>query len=110
MVEELLTTALEKFNKRAMEDPKLQEDLKNVRRSIVVDVTDSGVWNFRLDNAHAGDLKKGAVENPDIYIKSDKETLRQLWNGELRAMKALATKRVHVKASLEDMLRLRKLF
>lgn len=110
MVEELLTSAIEKFNKRIIDDPKMLEDLRTVKRSIVVEVTDGDTWNFMLENAHAGGLQKGTLESPDIRITSDRETLRQLWNGELRAMKALATRRVHVKASLEDMLRLRKLF
>ncbi len=110
LVGEMLATVIDKFNKRVIEDPKLKEELKDVRRSIVVQVSDGETWNFKLDNGHAGDLAKGGLENPDILVKSDRETLRQLWNGELRAMKALATRRVHVKASLEDMLRLRKLF
>ncbi len=55
-------------------------------------------------------LQKGPVQNPDIRVLGSSETFDLLWKKELRPMKALALRKIQVKASLEDMLRLRKFF
>jgi putative sterol carrier protein len=38
------------------------------------------------------------------------ETLTRLWTNELRVMKAFVSKRLQVKGSIEDLLRLKKFF
>jgi putative sterol carrier protein len=43
-------------------------------------------------------------------VISSSETLRQLWTKELRPMKALATRKLQVKGSIEDLLRFKKFF
>ena len=110
MIEDYLNTAIEEFNKKGESDPKLQKEMQGIRRVVQVEVSDGDIYNFVLENAHVSGLQKGEVENPDIRVVASSETFDLLWKRELRPMKALALKKLQVKASLEDMLRLRKFF
>ena len=110
LVEGLLRETIEKFNKKVSEDPNLANELKNVRKMLQVEVTDGKTYHFLLENAHVGNLEDGPAENPDIRIVTSAETLTQLRSGELRPMKAYATRKLQVKGSIEDLLRLRKFF
>jgi putative sterol carrier protein len=110
LVEELLKETIARFNKKASEDPKLSAELQGIRKAIQVEITDGEIYNFVLENAHVGELNKGATQSPDIRIIASKDTLFQLRSGELRVMKAYATRRLQVKGSIEDVLRLRKFF
>jgi len=110
MIEEYLNAAIVEFNKKGETDLKLQKEMQGVRRVVEVEVSDGDTYNFVLENAHVSGLQKGKVQNPDIRVIGSSETFDLLWKRELRPMKALALKKIQVKASLEDLLRLRKFF
>ena len=111
MVEEVLKEAIIKFNKKAETDPKLAKEITGMKRVMQFEISDTGeFFNFLLENKRVGELQKGKVEKPDIRVICDAEVLKQLYSGELRPMKAIATRKIHVRASLEDMLTLRKFF
>ncbi|MGQ9587894.1 MAG: SCP2 sterol-binding domain-containing protein [Thermoplasmata archaeon] len=110
MVEELLRRAIEKFNRKTAEDRNLAEELAGMRRTVQIEVSDDATYHFLLESARVGGLQKGALERPDIRVIASSDTLRQLWSRELRPMKALATRKLQIKGSIEDMLRLRKFF
>ncbi len=109
-VEEYFNTAIEEFNKKGESDPKLKQEMAGIHRIVQIEVSDGDTYNFVLDNAHVSGLQKGPVPNPDIRVIGSTETFDLLWKRELRPMKALALRKIQVKASLEDMLRLRKFF
>ena len=67
-------------------------------------------FNFVLKDAHVGGLNDGGIEAPDIAIIADRATLEALFKREIGPMKAIALQKLKVKASIEDMLRLRKFF
>lgn len=110
MVEELIREAIDRFNKKASEDQALAQELAGVRKTVQVEVTDDGTYHFTLENSRVGALAKGETTSPDIRVIASTETLTQLRSGELRAMKAFATRRLQIKGSFEDLLRLRKFF
>ena len=110
MVEEFIREMIQKFNEKAASDPKFESELKGLRKVVQVVVTDGETFNFILENARVGPLGKGAIANPDIMVSGSTETYDQLRSGELRPMKAYATRKLQVKGSLEDVLRLRKFF
>jgi putative sterol carrier protein len=110
MIEEYLNAAIVEFNKKGETDLKLQKEMQGVKRVVEVEVSDGDTYNFVLENAHVSGLQKGKVQNPDIRVIGSSETFDLLWKRELRPMKALALKKIQVKASLEDLLRLRKFF
>jgi putative sterol carrier protein len=110
MVEEYINEMIRKLNEKAASDPKFEHELKGIRKVVLVVVTDGDSFNFILENARVGPVSKGTVANPDIIITGATDTYNQLRSGELRPMKAYATRKLQVKGSLEDILRLRKFF
>jgi putative sterol carrier protein len=109
-MEELLMGAIEKFNMKAEADEKLRGELEGVHRKVLIQIEDERDYHFVLDNVKIADFGVGNIETPDITISSDTETIVGLFKREIGPMKALATKKLRLKGSLQDMLRIRKLF
>lgn len=109
-MKDLLERTVEKFNEKAKTDEKLQKELEGVERTVLVDLKDGPKFNFMLKDMRIGDVAEGPIEAPDITIISDTTTLTALLKKEMGPMKAYATQKLKIKASLEDVLRLRKLF
>jgi putative sterol carrier protein len=111
MVEAFLNDMIRKVNEKAASDPKFEAELKGIKKLVQVVVTDGDTYHFILENARIGSLSKGpASGTPDIQIIGSTEVMMQLKSGELRPMKAYATRKLQVKGTLEDILRLRKFF
>jgi putative sterol carrier protein len=109
-MEDLLMGVIDKFNNRVQNDEKLQKELEGVSRKIQIEVTDGKSYHFLLEDMRISDFGEGNADSPDITIISDTATIQGLFNKEIGPMKALATKRLKLKGSLQDMLRIRKLF
>lgn len=110
MIEDLINGAIGKFNSKVEKDQVLQKELEGMIRTVQVELKDGKSYCFSLQNNRMGDLHEGRLENPDIKIVSDEATLSGLLTGTVRPMKAWATKKVQFKASLEDLMRIRKFF
>lgn len=108
-IRELLEDAISRFNARVDEDEKLAKELEGVERSIAVKISDEGKYHFNLKDKHATPLEEGDVD-ADIEILTDKETFLALFKKEMGPMKAIATKKLKINASLQDMIRIRKFF
>lgn len=109
-LEELLTGAIEKFHQRIEKDEKLQKDLEGITRKVAIEVSDGKDYHFILDDKKVSGFGEGPIDSPDIRIISDTNTIFGLFKKEIGPMKALATKKLKIKGSLHDMLRIRKLF
>lgn len=110
MVEQLLEEAIDRFNTRAKEDPELMKELQGVNKIVQVEIEGGDWYNFTLKDGAVDGPHKGEIANPDIRIIASAETLTKLWTKELRVMKAIVTKQLKVKGSMEDLLRLRRFF
>lgn len=110
MIEELINGAIAKFNSRVESDAVLQKELDGMKRTVQVELKDGRSFCFSLQNNRMGDFHEGRLDSPDIKIISDEATLSGLLMGTVRPMKAWATKKVQFKASLEDLMRIRKFF
>ena len=108
-VKDLLLQTIEKFNNKVDCDPKLRKELEGVTKRVNVDL-ESEKYNFVLKDCKASDPKDGLLPEADITIVSDPQTVEDLLTGKMKVMKAWATKKVKIKGSLEDVMRLRKLF
>jgi putative sterol carrier protein len=108
-IEAVLKDLIDNFNKKAGKDEKLKSELENVTRKISVEMKDGESYNFILQNTQLTDFSKGSVSEADIKIISDTKSFEALVNREMGPMRALATGKVKIEASLEDKLRLRKL-
>ena len=110
MVRELLEQIVEKFNERSRTDEKFRKELEGLHRTIQFHLTDNGSYHFLLKDTLVDGVHEGALAEADISIMTDEETFRGIISGELSPMRAYATKRIKFKASLQDMLTMRKFF
>ncbi len=110
MVKELLENAVEQFNAKAEKDPKFRKEVEGKTRTIQLTLDDGRAWNFKLDNAHIDGVNDGALPEVDISIMTDEETITGIFDGSISAIRAYALKKIKFKASLQDLLTLRKLF
>jgi putative sterol carrier protein len=100
---------IDRFNEKAEKDEEFRNYWRGKVRSISVAFTDGGQFSFHLREARLVDLKPEGIAEPNIKITTDTETFIALIEKRMGAMKALALRKVSVKATLEDMLAIRKL-
>lgn len=108
-MEEMLQGLIDRFNEKARNDVRLKDEISGMDRTIQIEAGEEK-FHFRLRDGRIYDLSRGAAANPDVLVAADRATMLGLLRREIPPMKALATGRLRIKASLEDMLRLRKLF
>ena len=105
----VLDEVVAQFNAKVDCDPSLRKELTGIRKKVQVDLG-AEKYYFILEDCKVEGVCEGSVPNPDITIISDEETVRQLHSREMKIMKAWALKKIRVKGSLEDIMRLRKFF
>ena len=108
-VKQVLDDVVAQFNARVSCDDSLRRELAGIRKRVQVDLGPEQYY-FIIDNSKVEGVCDGCIENPDITIISDEDTVRKLHCRELKIMKAWALKKIRVKGSLEDIMRLRKFF
>ncbi len=109
-LEQLLTDAIEKFRGKIAEDEALQNELADITRTVTIDILEKDGFSFILDKGEIKDFKHGHISEPDVALMATEEDFIALMKGELKPMKAWATKRLKFKASLSDVMRLKKFF
>jgi putative sterol carrier protein len=107
-VEELLKSVVEKFNTKVREDTALKNALKDIKRTVQIELTDGKMYKFMLNPNGITDFSEGIVKNADVRVISDTETLKALINKQIGPMKAWMTGRLRIKASFTDLAMLRK--
>lgn len=107
-LETLINENIVKFRKKIAEDEKLRNELEGITRKVNVDVKDKEGYSFILDNKDIKDFKPGKLAEAEITITATEEDFVALFKKELGPMKAWATRRLKLKASLDDVARLRK--
>jgi putative sterol carrier protein len=106
----LLTQAIDKFNCRAKSDDKLKAQLADMDRRILIEFHDCDPCHMHLKDLEIGDFADGNMDPVEIKVVTDQATMKALLKGEVNAMKAYATGKIKFKASLTDLLTLKKLF
>jgi putative sterol carrier protein len=109
-MKDLLDDAIARFNEKAEKDANFRKELEGVERTVLVDLKGGTTYHFTLRDMRIDGVREGPVEDADITIQSDEETLTAIFRKEMGPMKAYATGRLKIRASLEDVLRLRKFF
>jgi len=108
-LEEKLLGAVEKFKAKIAEKPDYKKELEGWKRSVLIDSGEEK-YHFLIEDAQVKDFQAGPMEMADIKIFSDNQTLIGLLDGEISPMKAYAKKQLQLKASLSDVLKIRKFF
>ncbi len=110
MVRELLEQTVENFNMKSRNDEKFRRELQGLRRTVQVEFDDGRVYHFNLKDTLIDGVHEGRKEGAEILIFTDEDTFRNIIMGEMSPMRAYATKKIKFKASLSDMLMMRKFF
>jgi len=105
----LLEEVVRKFNQRAKDDAKVRDELKDTERWIDVKLSDGPLYNMHLKDCALSPLAEGDHPGAEITLESDSKTLIAVLKKEMGPMKAMALKKIRLKADLEDIFRLRKL-
>jgi putative sterol carrier protein len=108
-VKEHLLKAIDKFNQRVERDPQLREEVGSLKKKVNLDLGTEH-YSFLLKDGAISHFDEGLLESPDIQVFSDPRTVEDLFTGRMRPMKAWALRKVTIKGSLEDVMRLRKFF
>ncbi len=94
---------VKKFNEKAEKDESLRNNVKDLKRSIIVRFSDDGEYYLMLENA-----KITTVNNPfnkaDITVELSTETFKKILSKETDALSAYITRKIVIKASLSDKL------
>ncbi len=104
-----LSELVHKFNNKVNRDEKLSEALDGIRKAINLEFGEE-LYSFRIEDGKAHSLKDGLIDDPDVTIAADLETIKGLLDKSIRPMKAFAQRKLRVVGEIEDLLRLRKLF
>ncbi len=101
--------AIEKFKEKIAEDQELRKELAEITRNININTTDNEGFSFIMDKGEIKGFKRGKLETAEIVLHATTADFTALFTGELKPMKAWATKRLKFDASIDDVMRLKKL-
>ncbi len=107
--EEMLTSLVDRFNRKVARTPALADELRGIARTIAIRLGDAGSYAVDLADGHLSNLRKEAPAHVDLAIATDLATFQGLVTKEIGPMKALVTRRLAIDGSLEDKLLLRRL-
>lgn len=106
---EVLENMVKKFRDKMEEDDSLKKKLEDFNRDIQVDFENGEHYNLTLEEGNISDLREGTIEDAEITLATEVETLEKLMNDELGAMEAYAKNKVTLDASFSDLLKFKKL-
>ena len=109
-MKELLEGLIAKFNAKVVSDPALSEEIGDMQKTVLIELSNGTKWHFTLKDRHVAGLLDGGVDRADLTLITDEDTLRGLLLREIGPFKAYATGRLKFKGSLDDLLRFRKFF
>jgi putative sterol carrier protein len=108
---EELAGILEEQRRKYM-DPRVAGQFKGWNKTMQYHFTDTGeYWIIRLVDGAPQPAEKaaGPAAKPEIQYEMDTETLRAMNRGEISGMEAFQRKRLRLKASVPDMMKLQSL-
>ena len=109
-MKEMLEGLIAKFNAKVESDPGLRVELRDLTKTVLIELKDGTKYHFTLKDQRVAQLLDGGVEDADITIMTDADTLGSLIRREVGPFKAYATGKLRLKGSLEDLARFRKFF
>lgn len=109
-MEDLMKDAIKNFNERSKTDEDLRKALDGKTRSVEIEITNGKTYHFNLQDNQMTELEEGAVDNPDVKITTDLATMEGILKKEINPLKAYASGNLKFKASLMDLLTLKKFF
>ena len=109
MIEDTLSSLVERFNRHAATHPGVRDEIGSLARTIAIHLTDEGRYAVDLKEGKLQNLRTGDAPHADLTITTDRVTFLGLVSKEIGPMKALVTRRLKIDGSLEDKLLFRRL-
>ncbi|MCK5150345.1 MAG: SCP2 sterol-binding domain-containing protein [Candidatus Thorarchaeota archaeon] len=92
-----------------LEREKTIEAIAGWERTAILMLKDGRTYNFIVkDNTIT--IHEGDIDEPDMKIQSDEDTIRKLFLEEMSATSALLKRKLKVKGSTSDLMKIRHIF
>ena len=109
-IKKILDEKVSEFNRRIKDEPKCSGVIEGKERSICISVSDGENYISNLKDMQLDPFVESEDTNKDLVVTATSDVLVALINKEMSPIKAYMTGDLKVKASLTDMLLLKKLF
>tara|TARA_B100000902_G_C26479046_1_gene513885 strand:- start:37 stop:375 length:339 start_codon:yes stop_codon:yes gene_type:complete len=109
-IKQILEEKVSEFNSRVKDEPKYSGVIEGKERSICISVSNGDNYISNLKDMQLEQFKESEDTSKDLVVTATSEVLIALINKEISPIKAYMTGELKVKASLTDMLLLKKLF
>ena len=109
-IKQVLEEKVSEFNSRIKDEPKFSSVIEGKERSICICVSNGDNYTTNLKDMHLETFIESEDTDKDLVVTASSEVLLALINKEMSPIKAYMTGELKVKASLTDMLLLKKLF
>ena len=107
---DLLDEKVIEFNSRIDGEPEFSKMIEGKNRTICICVSDGDNYSTKLESMRIEDFVKTENTDADLVVTANSEVLTSLINREISPIKAYMSGDLKVKASLTDMLLLKRLF
>ena len=109
-IKQILEEKVSEFNSRIKDEPKFSGVIEGKERSICISVSNGDSYVSNLKDMKLEEFKESEDTSKDLVVTATSDVLIALINKEMSPIKAYMTGDLKVKASLTDMLLLKKLF
>ena len=106
----LLDEKVIEFNSRIDGEPEFSKMIEGKNRTICICLSDGDNYSTKLESMRIEDFVKTENTDADLVVTANSEVLTGLINREISPIKAYMSGDLKVKASLTDMLLLKRLF
>ena len=109
---DLLENMVNKFNQKVDDSERLFERLKEVSRTIQIELDENVFYHMRMINGKIVEIVPEAIkepELPDLRILTDSRTFEGIMNKTVKPLKAYALKKIKIKGALKDRILLKDL-
>ena len=107
---DLLDEKVIEFNSRIDEEPEFSRMIEGKDRTICICVSDGHTYSTKLEAMRIEDFVQTDNTDADLVVTANSEVLTGLINREISPIKAYMSGDLKVKASLTDLLLLKRLF
>ena len=107
---DLLDEKVIEFNSKIDDNPEFSKKIQGKDRTICICVSDGDNYSTKLESMRIEDFVKTENTDADLVVTANSEVLTGLINREISPIKAYMSGDLKVKASLTDMLLLKRLF
>lgn len=108
MTDELLELMQERIA-IGLEREKTMEAIEGWERTALLSLKEGTEYHFIVKDNNIT-VHQGGLEDPDMKIQSDEDTIRKLFLEEMSAASALLKRKLKVKGSASDLMKIRHIF